>query len=187
MVQPLAEMHVVPSSAVLVVVVALLLRGTEAQGFPLPPDHPYALCPLFAAQAGTASATTERSATPGHCPSVKGLRKWKGNKFGVFMHWGVFSQKVPFDGQYPGASWKLDYFEAPSFWKNATGGPIACEGAPKVNHPWYNVSCPSKASMNAFRDSYWGLSKTFNPQQFDADKMMAWAKRVGFKYAVSGT
>jgi alpha-L-fucosidase len=41
--------------------------------------------------------------------------------------------------------------------------------------------------MNAFRDSYWGLSKTFNPQQFDADKMMSWAKRVGFKYAVSGT
>ena len=42
---------------------------------------------------------------------MRGLRKWKKLKFGVFMHWGAFSQRVPYDGQYPGASWKLDYFE----------------------------------------------------------------------------
>ena len=76
---------------------------------PLPPDHPYALCPMFAAQRGTASAATP---TPGLCPSVRGLRKWKQKKFGVFMHWGAFSQRVPADGQYPGASWKLNYYTA---------------------------------------------------------------------------
>eukprot|EP01050_Picozoa_sp_SAG11_P039273 SAG11_NODE_16443_length_547_cov_0.921875_1_plen_106_part_01 len=91
-----------------------LATAATGQGMPLPPDHPYALCPLFAAQAGTASAATEQAATPGHCPSVRGLRKWKRNKFGVFMHWGAFSQRVPYDRQYPGASWKLDYFMAPS-------------------------------------------------------------------------
>ena len=82
---------------------ALLALGAAPASaqMPLPPEHPYALCPLFAAQRGTASATTP---TPGLCPSIRGLRRWKGLKFGVFMHWGAFSQRVPYDGQYPGAS-----------------------------------------------------------------------------------
>jgi hypothetical protein len=178
----------------------------------LPPDHPYALCPLFAAQRGTADFSTP---TPHLCPSVRALRQWKGRKFGVFMHWGAFSQRVPFDGQYPGASWKLNYYTAPQFWKNSSGGSLPCAGHKEdIRHP----DCPSREVMNEFRDSCelpctrccrlytyssnglaplsigacdlcadWGMSKTFNPTAFDADKMMAWAKKVGIKYAVLTT
>ena len=32
-----------------------------------------------------------------------------------------------------------------------------------------------------------GLSKTFNPIAFNADDLMSWAKRVGFRYAVLTT
>ena len=38
--------------------------------------------------------------------------------------------------------------------------------------------------MNAYRDSYWGLSKTFNPVAFDADAMMRLAKDAGFRYVI---
>ena len=80
--------------------------------------------------------------------------------------------------------WKLNYYTAPQFWKNATGGPLPCASQKEdIRHP----DCPSRSAMNAFRDSYWGLSRTFNPDRFDADAMMAWAKRVGFRYAVLTT
>lgn len=41
--------------------------------------------------------------------------------------------------------------------------------------------------MNAYRDSYWGMSQTFNPKEFDANNLMAWAAKVGFKYAIPTT
>lgn len=45
-------------------------------------------------------------------------------------------------------------------------------------------TCPTHEAMNAYRDSYWGMSKTFNPEAFAADDLMAWAAKVGFKYVV---
>ena len=106
------------------------------------------------------------------------MRKWKKLKFGLFMHWGAFSQKVPLDGQYPGASWKLDYFAAGAlgYWKTGNGSRYC------PSQPWGNQTCPTHATMNAYRDSYWGMSKTFNPVAFKADDMMRFAADVGFRY-----
>ena len=63
------------------------------------------------------------------------------------QHWGPFSQRVPYDGQYPGASWKLDYFVAGAlaYWRNSTGGRV-CPAQPTVNASEY--TCPTVEAMN---------------------------------------
>lgn len=119
------------------------------------------------------------------CPDIGSIRRWKSLKFGLFMHWGAFSQRVPYDQQYPGASWKLDYFAAGAlgYWRNATGDAVC--PSQKAVFPY--DQCPSRAAMNQFRDSYWGLEATFNPTQFVADDLMAFAKAAGFRYVIPTT
>ena len=99
------------------------------------------LCPMFAANAGTADTLDP---SPRHCPSLPAMREWKKLKFGLFMHWGPFSQRVPYDGQYPGASWKLDWFVAGAlaYWRNSTGGRVC------PPQPMGNYTCPTQEAMN---------------------------------------
>ena len=99
-----------------------------------------AQCPLFAAAAGTNPALLSKE-TQLVCPSIQAVRKWKALKFGLFMHWGPFSQPVPFDGVYPGASWRLNYQTAYMFWKRADGSSVC----PPQN--WTHITCPTKDQM----------------------------------------
>lgn len=85
----------------------LVLLAAHGQQ-PLEPPNAR-MCPFFAAEAGTASAYHPAARS---CPSIAAMRRWKKMKFGLFMHWGPFAQRVPYDNQYPGASWKLNYWTA---------------------------------------------------------------------------
>jgi hypothetical protein len=158
---------------------AAFVFHTAVAQMPLVPESAV-LCPLFAAQRGTADASR---ASPHMCPSIPAMRKWKKLKFGLFITWGAYSHRVPYDEQYPGASWKLDYFAAGSlgYWKASNGSRYCSKQA------WGNQTCPTRAEMNAFRSSYWNMSKTFEPAKFNADALMKFAKRAGFKYVIPTT
>ncbi len=150
-------------------------RATEKQR-PTTTDQ----CPLFAAVAGTVPAELSEEQRL-VCPSIQALRKWKALKFGLFMHWGPFAQPVPYDGVYPGASWRLNYQTAYMFWKRANGSNVC----PPQN--WTDIKCPTKEQMREYRESYWSMAETFRPSEFDADRLLSWARGVGFRYIVPTT
>lgn len=149
----------------------LLLLGlasasASASISPPPPPTPTGSggqCPFFSSAPGAAAA----SGSP-VCPAPTALRKWQSLKFGLFLHWGAYSQ-IGFD-----ASWSLN-------WKTlcAFGNPTLC--APK------NCSECTHADMTKFREMYWGLSKTFNPKKFDPTVWASAAKAAGMKYFVMTT
>ena len=133
---------------------------------PPPPPTPTGSggqCPFFSSAPGAAAA----SGSP-VCPAPAALRRWQSLKFGLFLHWGAYSQ-IGFD-----ASWSLN-------WKTlcAFGNPTLC--APK------NCSECTHADMTKFREMYWGLSKTFNPKKFDPTVWASAAKAAGMKYFVMTT
>ena len=63
-------------------------------------------CPSMAASAATAGATVYTRPSHGHdtrvCAPAKALRAWQSLKFGLFLHWGAYSQ-IGMD-----ASWSLN-------------------------------------------------------------------------------
>lgn len=118
-------------------------------------------CPLMAMSAGGAVGADSTAS----CPRISSLRSWQGLKFGLFLHWGAYSQ-IGVD-----ASWSLNWKTACTF-----GNPSLC--APK------KCSECTEADMVAYRKMYWGLSKTFNPTKFNATAWADVALAAGMKYFV---
>jgi alpha-L-fucosidase len=101
---------------------------------------------------------------------VSAIRKFQSLKFGLFVHWGAYSQTGV------DASWSLNW------------GTRCSEGQQKVDlcAP-KNCSECTPADMVKYRAAYWGLSKTFNPMRFDPTVWAAAAAHAGMKYFVMTT
>lgn len=93
-------------------------------------------------------------------PLLKQRLEWfQDQKFGLFLHWGAYSQLGCIE------SWPL-------VWKDRS---------------WGNPSIQTKEEMQAFRDKYFALNKTFNPTAFAPKQWAQLAKRAGMKYVVFTT
>lgn len=93
-------------------------------------------------------------------PLLKQRLEWfQDQKFGLFLHWGAYSQLGCIE------SWPL-------VWKDRS---------------WGNPSIQTKEEMQAFRDKYFALNKTFNPTAFAPKQWVQLAKRAGMKYVVFTT
>jgi alpha-L-fucosidase len=104
-------------------------------------------------------------ATTSSAAETKGQRDarlawWRDAKFGMFIHWGVYS--VP-AGFYHGESVNTTYY---------LGHPVPCAGE------W--IMCVGKIPMAEYQT----YAKEFNPVQFDADAWVKLAKAAGQKYIV---
>lgn len=84
---------------------------------------------------------------------------FRDQKFGFFMHWGVYSQLGCIE------SWPLVW----------------------ADRSWSNPSIKTFEEMLTFRKKYWGLNTTFNPTRFDPDVWAKIAKRAGMKYVMFTT
>lgn len=83
------------------------------------------------------------------------LEKWRDQKFGMIIHWGVYAVPGMIE------SWALS------------------------GEPW--VRRDTTISYEAYKSWYWGLSKDFNPRQFDPDQWADAAKAAGMRYVVFTT
>jgi len=93
-------------------------------------------------------------------PLLKQRLEWfQDQKFGLFLHWGAYSQLGCIE------SWPL-------VWKDRS---------------WGNPSIQTKEEMQAFRDKYFALNKTFNPTAFAPKEWAQLARRAGMKYVVFTT
>lgn len=83
------------------------------------------------------------------------LDKWQDLKFGIILHWGLYSV--------PGMveSWAI------------------------TSEDW--ITPPTDKTYEEFKQWYWGLSKEFNPTQFDPTQWAKTAKDAGMKYVVFTT
>ena len=82
--------------------VLLLAAANAAAASPPPPPTPTGEgghCPFFSSSPGS----TVSGAGSSVCAPPLALRKWQGLKFGLFLHWGAYSQ-IGFD-----ASWSLNW------------------------------------------------------------------------------
>lgn len=86
----------------------------------------------------------------------EGRKKFNENKYGMFIHWGLYSQC--------GGVWKGKKME------DGGEGPLVAE--------WI------MRRKQIPRDEYAKLAETFNPTNFDADEWVAIAKAAGMKYMV---
>ncbi len=80
-------------------------------------------------------------------------------KFGLFLHWGVYSQTGSIE------SW-------PMVWEDRN---------------WSNPAIKTKEEMVEYRKKYFALNRTFNPTAFNPDMWAAAAKAAGMKYVVFTT
>jgi alpha-L-fucosidase len=80
-------------------------------------------------------------------------------KFGLFLHWGAYSQLGCIE------SW-------PMVWEDRN---------------WSNPAIHTKEEMVEFRKKYFALNRTFNPVAFDPDAWAGYAKAAGMKYVVLTT
>ncbi|XP_065836284.1 tissue alpha-L-fucosidase-like isoform X2 [Oscarella lobularis] len=84
-------------------------------------------------------------------------------EFGLFMHWGPVSQ-----------------------WGTEISFPLVCKSFP-CNMAGPNrttITANNTSQLQAHRQAYADLAKTFNPTKFDPASMAKLAKAVGFKYLV---
>ena len=98
---------------------------------------------------------------------AKAVQKWQTYKFGLFLHWGIYSQLSDLIDINSGdlASWPMEW--------DARG--------------WSNPNISTHEEMAAFRKFYWGLSKTFNPDKFDPNIWAEAAWQAGMRYVVMTT
>lgn len=96
---------------------------------------------------------------PAPGPDPKRLAWFQDLKFGLFLHWGPYSQKGCLE------SWPL-------VWKDRS---------------WSNPAIQTREQMEAFRREYAALPKTFNPLKFDPSAWARLAKMAGMKYVVFTT
>lgn len=85
---------------------------------------------------------------------LKNLRHWQDQKFGILIHWGLYSV--------PGIveSWSI------------------------CSEDWITRSQPN---YQKYKEWYWGLSKQFNPVNFNPDKWADVMKAGGAKYVIFTT
>ncbi len=89
-------------------------------------------------------------------PKQKSIHQFNENKYGMFIHWGLYSQC--------GGVWKGKKME------DGGTGPLVAE--------WI------MRRKEIPREEYATLAKTFNPIDFNADEWVAIAKAAGMKYMV---
>ncbi|MGE5609511.1 MAG: alpha-L-fucosidase [Bacillota bacterium] len=107
---------------------------------------------VAAAQVGRAQTSDEQR--------LKERLEWfQDQKFGLFMHWGIYSQLGCIE------SW-----------------PIVFE-----DRNWSNPGIRTYDEMVAFRKVYFLQNRTFNPTQFDPTQWAKLAKRAGMKYVMFTT
>jgi alpha-L-fucosidase len=87
------------------------------------------------------------------------LAKWQDLKFGLFMHWGPYSE-----------------------WGVVESWSICPE-----DEGWTQRKGPYSADYNTYRKAYENLQTTFNPTHFDPNKWVKAAKDAGMKYVVFTT
>jgi len=87
------------------------------------------------------------------------LAQWQNLKFGLFMHWGPYSEWGVVE------SWSL---------------------CPE-DEGWTQRKGPYGADYNTYKKAYENLQTTFNPTHFDPDKWVNAAKNAGMKYVVFTT
>jgi alpha-L-fucosidase len=87
------------------------------------------------------------------------LAQWQNLKFGLFMHWGPYSEWGVVE------SWSL---------------------CPE-DESWTQRNGPYSADYNTYKKAYENLQTTFNPTHFDAEKWVKAAKDAGMKYVVFTT
>ena len=87
------------------------------------------------------------------------LRQWQDLKFGLFMHWGPYSE-----------------------WGVVESWSICPE-----DEGWTQRKGPFSADYNTYVKAYENLQTTFNPTHFDPEKWVKAAKDAGMKYVVFTT
>ena len=87
------------------------------------------------------------------------LAHWQDLKFGLFMHWGPYSE-----------------------WGVVESWSICPE-----DEGWTQRKGPYSADYNTYKKAYENLQTTFNPTHFDPDKWVKAAKDAGMKYVVFTT
>ena len=93
-------------------------------------------------------------------PDVKKkIAQWQDLKFGLFMHWGPYSQ-----------------------WGVVESWTICPE-----DEGWTQRKGPHSATYEGYRKAYDNLQTTFNPVKFNPEKWVAAAKQAGMKYMVFTT
>ena len=91
-------------------------------------------------------------------PEVKEkLEQWQDVKFGLFMHWGPYTQWGVME------SWTI------------------------CNEDWIEREQGNFSSYEQYKNDYHNLYKTFNPVQFDPQKWVQAAQKAGMKYMVFTT
>lgn len=89
-------------------------------------------------------------------PLVKAkLEKWRDQKFGIIIHWGLYAVPGMIE------SWAL------------------------CAEDW--IRRDTSMSYDAFKSWYWGLSRDFNPRDFNPEQWAAAAKSAGMRYLVFTT
>ena len=86
---------------------------------------------------------------------VQKLHEWQDLKFGVILHWGVYSV------------------------------PGICESWTITSEDW--ITPDTTRTYEEYKQWYWGLSKDFNPTQFDPEGWARVAKDAGMRYVVFTT
>lgn len=87
------------------------------------------------------------------------LEWFQDQKFGLFLHWGVYSQMGCIE------SWPLVW----------------------ADRKWSNPGIQTKEEMAEFRRKYFALNRTFNPTAFDPESWAKLARRAGMRYVVFTT
>lgn len=94
---------------------------------------------------------------------TKKLNWWQDQKFGLLMHWGAYSQWGSIE------SWPLVEEDK---WARPDDLPAWVERGKDIDR---------------FRNDYWKLPQTFNPQHFEPEKWAEEARNAGMKYVVFTT
>ena len=99
--------------------------------------------------------TTDGYVWPDDPLVLEKLDRWQDLKFGVLMHWGLYSV--------PGIveSWNL------------------------CNEDW--IVRPEGSTYEGYKQWYWGLAQTFNPEDFDPEQWARVFEEAGMKYMIFTT
>lgn len=116
---------------------------------------------IFILLAGRVNGQSERSSYqyPEDSAVRQKIEQWQDLKFGLFMHWGAYSQRGIVE------SWSL---------------------CPE-DHEWNKRTGPYADDYFTYVQAYEKLQTTFNPLNFNPDKWAEAAKNAGMKYVVFTT
>ena len=102
------------------------------------------LCLILICNSAAAQSNSSKPMQP--------LKEWQADKFGLFLHWGLYSQ-------------------AAGVWK----------GHPYKGNEHFMIY--EKASLK----EYGAIANDFNPEKFNAEQWVMYAKNAGMKYIVITT